>query len=1382
MGRQRQALGVAVFLGAAAPALGQLTFEGLETRYLETIQPLVERSCWECHDSATRKGELDLERFTTLADVRQDPKVWQQVVQQLEWGEMPPPDAEALKEDEREKLLTWVGDFLRAEALAQAGDPGPVVIRRLSNAEYRYTIEDLTGISGLDPTVGFPEDNAAGEGFTNVGEAMAMSPALFEKYLEAGKQVAQHAVLLPEGFRFSEPISRQDRANAIVDRIRRFYSDVLQTGEIDFSYRSQVGQVRPAERSEGLLDYRRYVNLLIEAREVIGADPSQAKRLAREVGLNEKYLGALAQALWGADGGREGGALIDHLRRRLAEASPNEAGDLTAWLSAWQNRLWKFNPVGHLGGFSLDWQEPVNPLIHRQDLRLELPLAGGGDEDGNLSFALLTSTAGDHGLGDRVRWENLRLVKAGKAPVRLSEVEAVDEAFQDFRQALFQQIDRLLEAAFKIKEEPSLAEALDEWAEAQRLDVQALRLVLDYFGLGPAPAVRPSDYLSLAKENVGGQAAISGWGMQGQPDLSLLGNRSDSAWNIPGEVRPHRIVVHPMPERWVAAGWKSPISGPIEVAYFVQDRHACGNGTRWSLIHWRGGQRRVLRTGTVDAGGEAASEVIEPIAVEPGDWVSLVIDARDGHHACDLTEIELALTERRGDVRRWSLAKDCADDLLAGNPHADALGNLETWHFYSGSTNGEAPREAWKPLPGEALLGQWLKAETAEAAGELATQWREFLLTGSGERRSPEDVAMRKDWLDPQGRLLSRLDLGSLPRERLEARSVLETQSPSLHRLSVPADLFASWEVVVSATLASEDGAVQLGLETWEPGSERSQLEALKTLRVDRPVLVNRGSGGETRTKASFDAFRNLFPKAMCYARVVPIDEVVTLVLYHREDELLCRLLLDDEAKVQLDALWDELLYVSRDAFRLEVALEQIIEFATQDADPRKFTPLVEPVAARVAKLSRQLEASEASHWQALLGFAEKVYRRPLEPGEAGGLRKLYASLRGEGMVHEEAFRLTLARVLASPAFLYRSETPKPGPQSGPVDSWELATRLSYFLWSSGPDDALRSLAADGRLSHPDILAQQARRLLMDPRARRLAVQFACQWLHVKDFDTFADKNERLFPEFEPLRSAMHEEVIRFFTHLIQKDGAVRSILDAKHSFVNAELAAFYELPWEDGDASSHEWRRVDGIDRHGRGGVLGWAATLAKPSGASRTSPILRGNWISETLLGEALPDPPPDVPILPDAVDQEGLTVRELVERHRADPACARCHDRIDPYGIALEGYDTIGKRRSVLASDVETRLPDGTELSGLEGLRRYLLDDRWAAIERQFCRKLLGFALGRAARLSDEPLLDEMQAQLRPEDRFHALVEVIVRSRQFREIRGRDWGIHGEEESLP
>jgi hypothetical protein len=538
------------------------------------------------------------------------------------------------------------------------------------------------------------------------------------------------------------------------------------------------------------------------------------------------------------------------------------------------------------------------------------------------------------------------------------------------------------------------------------------------------------------------------------------------------------------------------------------------------------------------------------------------------------------------------------------------------------------------------------------------------------------------------------------------------------------------------------------------------------------PILVNEGSAARKRIDAALEEFRQTFPAALCYTKIVPVDEVVTLTLYYREDHHFARLMLDDAEAIRLDRLWDELHYVSYDALTLVDAFEQLWQYATQDADPKVFEPMREPIKQRAAAFRKRMVETEPAHLDAVLRFAEFAYRHPLNEAERQELRGLYRKLRDQDLPHDEAIRLTLARVLVAPTFLYKAETPGPGVDPAPVNDWELATRLSYFLWSSAPDAQLREVATQGKLHEPNVLAEQTRRMLHDPRVRRLATEFACAWLHIYDFDELSEKSERHFPSFNDLRGAMYEETVQFFADLFQNDRSVLGILDADYTFLNEPLAAHYGIP----EVTGAEWRRVDGVKKFLRGGILGHATTLAKQSGASRTSPILRGNWISEVLLGEKLPRPPKDVPRLPEDEATEQLTVRELVEKHSSDPKCYGCHRRIDPYGYALEGFDAIGRHRERDLGDrpidTHAKTMDGAEFTGLDGLRDYLLTKRGDAFLKQFCRKLLGYSLGRGVQLSDQPLLREMQAQLKSNDyRVTAAINAIVNSQQFRQIRGKD-----------
>jgi hypothetical protein len=546
----------------------------------------------------------------------------------------------------------------------------------------------------------------------------------------------------------------------------------------------------------------------------------------------------------------------------------------------------------------------------------------------------------------------------------------------------------------------------------------------------------------------------------------------------------------------------------------------------------------------------------------------------------------------------------------------------------------------------------------------------------------------------------------------------------------------------------------------------------------DAPLVGSARGEAYRKLVAGHAEFRKVFPLYICFPQVVPTDEVVTLKMFHREDEPLGRLFLTAEDARTLDRLWTQQRFVSRQPVAEYDYLPQFMGYTTQDT-PKAFQQFFidrKPLFKKHADvLLKDEEAAIPKQMDALLAFADRAFRRPLSEKEKADLRGLYDAIRAKGAAHDEAFRGVLARVLVSPAFLFRIEQGPAGKDAGAVNDWELATRLSYFLWSCPPDDELRALAAAGKLRDPKVIAEQTRRMLKDDRTRALAVEFGTQWIHVRGFDQFNEKNEKLFPTFNAeLRKAIYEESILFFQDLFRADRAVTQVLDADYTFLNETLAKHYGIPGITGP----EWRRVDGVKKHGRGGILGLASVQAKQAGASRTSPVLRGNWVVETLLGEKLPRPPANVPQLPEEEGAEKLTTRQLVERHARDQACAVCHIRIDPFGFALEKYDPIGRLRDKevtgLAIDAKSKLRDGTEFEGIDGLRNYLLTKKKDVVVRLFCRRLLGYALGRAVTLPDTALLDEMVAELSKNDgRVSAAVQAIVKSPQFRMVRGSEFG---------
>jgi mono/diheme cytochrome c family protein len=1010
----------------------------LQTDYATVARPLVTKYCLECHSTKGKKGGLDLERFASLDHVRKDLKPWQQMIEMLEAGEMPPRRKPQPTADERKQLIGWVRGFLDTEARARAGDPGHVPLRRLSNAEYDCTIRDLTGVD-LRPTREFPADGAAGEGFTNAAEALAdVSPALLSKYLNAAKDVAERAVLLPDGFRFSPTRTRRDWTDESLARLRTFYAEYT---------------------ADGRLPLAPYLAATVRHREALLAGKTTPEEVARQEKLNPKYLGVL----WRTLKDRAPSYPLDRVRARWRRASENDLAALAAEITAWQAALWQFVPVGSYRYGNTVRQVANDPAAaDTQPLRLAVKPAPGQKE---VVLYLVTRDAFPAGQGGQAVWHRPRFESAGKPPLLLG----------------------------------------------------------DYPQFGPA---------------------------------------SEAESGLPKEP----------------------------------------GGTRYGI--------EIERFGRHPAG-------------KPVDDASLVVAANT------VTEVRLPAALFRG--REFVVE-----------------GKLD-------------------PAPGDRVV--WFQVRTTPPAPD--TCW-----DGKGP------------------------------------------------------------------VVASPTGAAY------------------------RQLLQGHAD------------FRRCFPQFLCFPRIIPDDEVVCLKMYHREDEPLARLFLDDGQKRRLDRLWDEHRFISQQPVAENNYLPQFIGFVTQD-QPKEllayFEGQRETFRKRAEEFEKDTEAAIPKQWEVLVDFAARAYRRPLHEQEKTGLLGLYRTLRAKGATHDEAFRGVLTRVLVAPPFLFRIERAPPGKAPGPVNDWELATRLSYFLWSSAPDDELRRLAAAGRLREPQVLAEQTRRMLREDRARALAVEFGTQWLHVRGFDEFKEKNEKLFPTFDAnLRRAIYEESILFFQDLFQGDRSVTQILDADYTFLNELLAKHYGIP----GVAGPQWRRVEGVRQYGRGGILGLASVQAKQSGASRTSPVLRGNWVVETLLGEKLPRPPANVPRLP---EEEGgadrLTTRQLVEKHARVAECAVCHQRIDPFGFALERYDAIGRRRDQdlggLAVDARATLKDGTAFDGIDGLRTYLLTKKKDVIVRLFCRKLLGYALGRAVALSDQTLIDEMVQELtRNDGRLSSAVLAIVRSPQFRSIRGGDF----------
>ena len=424
--------------------------------------------------------------------------------------------------------------------------------------------------------------------------------------------------------------------------------------------------------------------------------------------------------------------------------------------------------------------------------------------------------------------------------------------------------------------------------------------------------------------------------------------------------------------------------------------------------------------------------------------------------------------------------------------------------------------------------------------------------------------------------------------------------------------------------------------------------------------------------------------------------------------------------------------------------------------------------AARERILFRQpsrAQKPEAAAREVISAFARRAWRRPVMPEEMEELIKLFTRSNTRGDNFASSVRLAVQGVLVSPHFLFLSE-PEPaelGTQR--LADVPLASKLSYFLWASMPDDELLKLAEQGRLSDTNIYRAQVHRMLKDPKAAALGERFALQWLDLDRLGSEVKPDATQYPEFDAaLARAMKGEVSAYFNHLVREDRSLLELIDSQYTFANQQLARLYGLK----DVAGDELQLVQFSDAR-RGGILGMAGVHALTSFPLRTSPVLRGRWVIEALLGDKVPPPPPDVPTLNEkaAAAPGGLSLRKQLEQHRLKAECASCHDKMDSLGFGLENFDVLGRWRNELHGepvDAKGTLPSGETYDGPAGLKQLLLA-RKDKIMRHLARKMTGFAFGRELNQFDNCVIDDaMKALAENNWRATVLIETIATSYPF------------------
>ncbi len=497
-------------------------------------------------------------------------------------------------------------------------------------------------------------------------------------------------------------------------------------------------------------------------------------------------------------------------------------------------------------------------------------------------------------------------------------------------------------------------------------------------------------------------------------------------------------------------------------------------------------------------------------------------------------------------------------------------------------------------------------------------------------------------------------------------------------------------------------------------------------------------------------------------------DEFVNRVKYIRDDRYVIDNMLDPTVRQRLNRAWSDLMasfdyhdnYLQMIAahFKYDLKVKRVGELdkAAIEAMPADVRPYAASLRTEFDAVMRAQAAARPGHVADCLKFASLAWRRPLTEAEKQNLRTFYDKAVTTEGDHPKAIRALLTRILVSPAFLYRVEGTSETAAAKPLNPWELASRMSFFLWSSIPDGELRRAASTGELADPIRMRQQVKRMLADVKARRLATEFFGQWFGFYRFDEHKGVDTSRFPEFtQEVKESMYDEAVSFFEHIVRKDRPVMEVVTADYAFLNNALAKYYAIPKE---IKSEQVELTSGAGAFHRGGVLRLGAILTATSAPLRTSPVKRGDWVLRRVLGTAVPPPPADAGSIP-ADDKlfGGLSVKERLEVHKRNATCANCHARIDPLGFALENYDSTGRWRE--------KYPDGKPVDAADNVEGLLkqLREKDEQFRRTLAVKLIGYGLGRTVLASDQPLIDQMVEN--PGTTFSEVVADLVASPQFR-----------------
>ncbi|HVF28963.1 MAG TPA: DUF1592 domain-containing protein [Pyrinomonadaceae bacterium] len=611
-------------------------------------------------------------------------------------------------------------------------------------------------------------------------------------------------------------------------------------------------------------------------------------------------------------------------------------------------------------------------------------------------------------------------------------------------------------------------------------------------------------------------------------------------------------------------------------------------------------------------------------------------------------------------------------------------------------------------------------------------------------------------------------------------------EGPTSLNLQLTAELSGNREQVVRILIADRADGVTRGQPTRAlVGDMKSAgYREFRAGVMEFASLLPPNSHGEP-TPADKDPIPDPFDNTY---NVPEHDEFVQQVKYLRNDRFVVEHLIDDATRKRLDHAWNDLyasfeyhdnyLRLLAKHFKFDLKGKGIpqMDKAQMSTLPTEMRKYVTTLRAEYDAVRAAQAAARPGHVEDCLDFANRAWRRPLSEREKQSLRSFYAVTIAATPDHRKAIQTLLARIMVAPQFLYRVEQGADVSAGGqtindspvkPLTNWEMASRLSYFLWSSIPDDELRRAAGAGELTDPQGIRRQVKRMVADPKARRLSTEFFGQWLGFYHFDRHNGVDTSRFADFtDDVKKAMYDEAVSFFEHVIRKDRPLREMLFADYTFLNKDLAKFYGVKKE--IKSTEQPELVEGANAFHRGGLLRLGAVLTATSAPLRTSPVKRGDWILRRILGTPVPPPPADAGSIP-ADDKlfGGLTVKARLEQHKRNATCASCHTRIDPLGFSLERYDPTGRWRDQYPDGKQiedsAELSDKTPITGVDGLLDHLRG-KDGQVRGTFSRKLVGYALGRTIMASDQTLIDRMVAA-GGDATFAQLATEIVTSKQFR-----------------